>query len=472
LNSADIAPQHLFCAKARAIAAMQRSYAIPYPLSISMNEQLSQRPSPEDQAKHDEPPPRNFLQQLGPGLITGASDDDPSGIATYSQAGAQFGYRMLWTMLFVYPLMAGIQEISALLGRVTGHGIAGNIRLHYSRWLLYPVVFLLLVANAVNLAADLTMMGAAVKLLVGGPDHLYVLLLAAASVTLQIMLSYARYANLLKWMSLALFAYVATAFAAKVDWALAVTGTLIPSVDLSPDGLLMLIAILGTTISPYLFFWQASGEVEELRIHREEKPLKRAPSQANKQMRRIWWDTYLGMGVSNLIAFFIIITAAATLNAQGKSDIQSAADAAEALRPVAGPLAFALFAIGIIGTGLLALPVLAGSAAYAIGEAMHWKVGLDRKAGEARGFYAVIAVASVAGAALTFTHFDPIKALFWTAVINGIVAGPLMVVMLLMTSNSRIMGEFCISKRLRITGWLGTALMILATLGLIFSWTR
>lgn len=379
---------------------------------------------------------------------------------------------MLWTMIFVYPLMAGIQEISALLGRVTGHGIAGNIRLHYSRGLLYPVIFLLLVANTINLAADLTAMGAAVKLLIGGPDHLYVLLLAGTSVFLQVRLSYERYANLLKWLTLALFAYVATAFAARVDWPLVLKGAVTPSIPLDSNGLLMLIAILGTTISPYLFFWQASGEVEELRIHREEKPLKKSPGQAPRQMRRIMWDTYLGMGVSNLIAFFIIMTAAATLNAQGKTDIQSAEQAAEALRPVAGPLAFVLFAIGIIGTGMLALPVLAGSAAYAIGEAMHWKVGLDRKAGEAKGFYAVIAVASLGGAFLTFTHLDPIKALFWTSVINGIIAGPLMIVMLMMTTNPNIMGEFCISARLRVTGWVGTALMTSATLGLVLSWLK
>ncbi len=426
----------------------------------------------ETQTQRDEPPPRNFLKQLGPGLITGASDDDPSGIATYSQAGAQFGYRMLWTMVFVYPLMVGIQEISALLGRVTGHGIAGNIGRHYSRWLLYPVVLLLLVSNTINLAADLSAMGAAVKLLIGGPDHLYVLLLAGLSVALQIRLSYERYANLLKWFTLALFAYVATAFASNVNWTQALKGAVVPTLGLDSKSLLMLIAILGTTISPYLFFWQAAGEVEELRNHREEKPLKQAPEQAPQHLSRIKWDTYLGMGVSNVIALFIIITASATLNAQGKTEIESAAQAAEALRPVAGPFAFALFAIGIIGTGMLALPVLAGSAAYAVGEAMHWKVGLDRRAREARGFYGVIAVASLIGAALTLTHFDPIKALFWTSVINGVVAGPLMVLMLLMATNRKVMGEFCISPRLRISGWLATAVMIAATVGLFASWGK
>jgi NRAMP (natural resistance-associated macrophage protein)-like metal ion transporter len=420
----------------------------------------------------DEPPPRRFLKLLGPGLITGASDDDPSGIATYSQAGAQYGYGMLWTMVFVYPLMVSIQEISARIGRVTGHGIAGNMRRYYSRWLLYPVVFLLLVANTINLAADLSAMGAAVKLLIGGPAHLYIILLAGISVVMQIRIPYTQYAKVLRWLCLALFAYVATIFTVQINWGEALHGTFLPTLGLDGKSLTMFIAVLGTTISPYLFFWQASGEVEEVNKDEEAKPLKRAPEQAPKESARIVWDTYVGMAFSNLVAFFIILTVAATLHQQGKTEIETAAQAAEALRPVAGPLAFFLFAIGIVGTGMLALPVLAGSAAYAVGEALKWPTGLERKAHEAKGFYAVIAVATLLGIILNFTPIDPIKALIWTAVINGVTAAPLMVVMMLMTTNRKVMGQFTLSKYLRITGWLATALMMAATIGLFATWGR
>ncbi|MBS0657241.1 MAG: Nramp family divalent metal transporter [Verrucomicrobia bacterium] len=414
---------------------------------------------PSKRTLGDEPPPRRYLKMLGPGLITGASDDDPSGIATYSQAGAQFGYGMLWTMLFVYPLMAAMQEISALIGRVTGRGIAGNIRHYYSRWLLYPLVFSVLVANTINLAADLSAMGAALNLLVGGPALVYLVALAAVSVALQILVPYSRYAKILRWLCLALFAYVATVFIVRIDWGAALRGTFLPHLSLDSKYITMFVAVLGTTISPYLFFWQASGEVEEVTKNAAEKPLKQAPEQAPKQMERIKWDTYLGMAFSNVVAYFIILTAAATLNANGKTEIETAAQAAEALRPVAGPPAFFLFAAGIVGTGMLALPVLAGSAAYAVGEAMHWRTGLERKASEAKGFYAVIALATLIGVALNFWGLDPIKALFWSAVINGVVAAPLMVLMMIMTKNSKIMGKFTLDRRLLITGWIATVLM-------------
>ncbi len=420
----------------------------------------------------DEPPPRNFLKQLGPGLITGASDDDPSGIATYSQAGAQYGYGMLWTMLFVYPLMVSIQEISARIGRVTGNGIAGNMRRYYPRWLLYPIVFFLLVANTINLAADLSAMGAAVKLLIGGPTHLYIVLLAGISVVMQIRIPYSEYANILRWLCLALFAYVATVFTVHINWSEALRGTFLPNLALDGKSLTMFIAVLGTTISPYLFFWQAAGEVEEVNKHEATKPLKIAPEQAPKETQRIVWDTYLGMAFSNIVAFFIILTVAATLHQQGTTQIDTAAQAAEALRPVAGPLAFFLFAVGIVGTGMLALPVLAGSAAYAVGEAMRWPTGLERKAHEAKGFYSVIAVATILGIILNFTPLDPIKALIWTAVINGVTAAPLMVVMMLMTTNRKVMGQFTLSRYLRITGWLATALMLAATIGLFATWGK
>ncbi|WP_395748929.1 Nramp family divalent metal transporter [Prosthecobacter sp.] len=421
-------------------------------------------------AQRDEPPPRRFLKLLGPGLITGASDDDPSGIATYSQAGAQHGYGMLWTMLFVYPLMTSIQEISARIGRVTGQGIAGNIRRHYSVWLLHPLVILLLIANTINLAADLSAMGAAVKLLIGGPALLYVVVLAGVSVVLQVRIPYSRYAKILRWLCVALFAYVATVFMVKIDWGKAVTGTFIPNLVLDGRSLTMFIAVLGTTISPYLFFWQAAGEVEEVKSKDEVKPLKQAPEQAPKETQRIVWDTYVGMAFSNIVAFFIILTTAATLHQNGKTEIETAAQAAEALRPVAGPLAFFLFAVGIVGTGMLALPVLAGSAAYAVGEALRWPTGLERKAREAKGFYAVIAIATLLGLALNFTPMDPIKALIWTAVINGVTAVPLMVVMMLMTTNRKVMGQFTLSRYLLVTGWLATVLMAAASVGLFWTW--
>jgi Mn2+/Fe2+ NRAMP family transporter len=338
--------------------------------------------------------------------------------------------------------------------------------------LLYPVVFLLLVANTINLAADLSAMGAAVKLLIGGPAHLYIILLAGISVVMQIRIPYTQYAKVLRWLCLALFAYVATIFTVQINWGEALHGTFLPTLGLDGKSLTMFIAVLGTTISPYLFFWQASGEVEEVNKDEEAKPLKRAPEQAPKESARIVWDTYVGMAFSNLVAFFIILTVAATLHQQGKTEIETAAQAAEALRPVAGPLAFFLFAIGIVGTGMLALPVLAGSAAYAVGEALKWPTGLERKAHEAKGFYAVIAVATLLGIILNFTPIDPIKALIWTAVINGVTAAPLMVVMMLMTTNRKVMGQFTLSKYLRITGWLATALMMAATIGLFATWGR
>ena len=419
-----------------------------------------------------EPPPRRFLQTLGPGLITGASDDDPSGIATYSQVGAQFGFSVLWTMLFSYPLMTAIQEIAARVGRVTGRGIAANLRHHYPRWLLFPLIALVLAANTLNLGADIGAMGAALKLLIGGPASLYAAVFAVGSLLLEIFLSYNRYAKILKWLCLALFAYVGVVFVVKVPWAEALRGTVLPSISLNSEYLTALIAVLGTTISPYLFFWQASAEVEEMKSVPGEKPLKRTPQEAPAEFSRIHLDTYLGMGVSNLIAFFIILTAAVTLHAHGQTHIDTAQQAAEALRPVAGRLAFLLFGIGIIGTGLLAIPVLAGSAAYAISEGLHWRTGLERKPNEAIGFYAVLAAATLVGLGLNFTSMDPIRALFWSAVINGVVAVPVMVVMMLMACNAKVMGEFTLTRGLKIMGWLATAVMALAAIGLFATWGK
>jgi len=410
-----------------------------------------------------------ILDQLGPGLITGVSDDDPSGIATYSQVGAQFGFQMLWTMLFSYPLMCAIQEISARIGRVTGRGIAGNIHRHYPRKLLYPVISLLVLANVVNLGADIGAMGAALKLLIGGSAHLYCLLFSLLSVVLQILIPYSRYVRILKWLTFSLLAYVATVFAVHVPWGVALKSTFIPSLTFDYSSLQALIALLGTTISPYLFFWQASEEVEDEEGNTEDKPLLDAPEQAPAQFSRIRFDTLVGMGVSNLIAFFIILTTAVTLHLHGKTDIQTATDAAEALRPIAGNFCFFLFSCGIIGTGLLAVPVLAGSASYAVAETMEWKYGLERKAREARGFYSVIAGATLIGLALNFVGLDPIKALFWTAILNGIISVPLLFVIMMISCNPEVMGKFTLPRGLKILGWLTTIVMTAASIGLLVS---
>ncbi|HVC56482.1 MAG TPA: Nramp family divalent metal transporter [Stellaceae bacterium] len=414
---------------------------------------------------------RGILALLGPGLITGASDDDPSGIATYSQAGAQFGYATCWVMLFTWPLMAAIQEISARIGRVTGKGIAANLREHYSLWLLRAIVALLMVANIVNLGADLGAMGDALRLLVGGPSGAYVVVFAMGCAVLQIFARYARYVKILKWMTLSLFAYVATVLVVKVPWLEVVSRTLLPEFQWRQDYIVVIVAVLGTTISPYLFFWQASEEAEDERINPAEHPLTEAPEEAPGQIRRIEIDTYLGMGLSNLIALCIIITTAATLHQHGITNIQTSAQAAQALRPVAGAFAFAVFALGIIGTGLLAIPVLAGSAAYGLAEAMGWPAGLDRRPRDAKAFYGTIIVGTLIGVAINFVHLDPIKALFWSAVINGIVAVPLMVVMMLMTQRREVMGAFTLPRPLRVMGWLSTAVMAAAVATMFATWS-
>jgi len=417
---------------------------------------------------------RGILSALGPGLVTGASDDDPSGIATYSQVGSQLGYGLLWTMLFSYPLMAGIQEVSAQIGRVTGRGIAGNLRRHYAPTWLYLMVGLVLVANVINLGADIGAMGAAVRLLVGGPALLYAAGFAALSVALESLMPYDRYAHLLKWLTLSLLAYVATVFVVHVPWGHALRATLLPSFSWKAEYVVSIVAVLGTTISPYLFFWQAEEEVEAAHANPTDKPLRLNPRAAPSQLHRIHVDTYTGMAFSNLAAYFIILTAAATLWATGHYSIQTSTEAASALGPVAGPYARLLFALGIVGTGLLALPVLAGSAAYAVGEALRLPVGLNRDIGHARGFYAILGGATLIGLALNFhiIHLDPIKALFWSAVINGVVAGPIMVLMLLMASSPRVMGEFTLNARQKTLGWAATAVMLAAAVALFATWGK
>jgi NRAMP (natural resistance-associated macrophage protein)-like metal ion transporter len=415
---------------------------------------------------------RGLLRLLGPGLITGASDDDPSGIATYSQAGAQFGYSMGWVMLFTWPLMAAIQEISARIGRVTGKGIAANLREHYPPYLLRGMVGLLLVANFINLGADLGAMGNAVRLMVGGPRGLFVVLFAALCAILEIYASYSRYVKFLKWMTLSLFAYVATALVVKVPWGEVAANVLVPHVPWQTDYLVVIVAVLGTTISPYLFFWQASEEAEDERIDPAAHPLTEAPGEAPREIRRIRIDTYLGMGFSNLIALFIIVTTAATLHQQGITDVQTSEQAATALRPIAGEFAFLVFALGIIGTGLLAIPVLAGSGAYAVAEAMGWRTGLSRSPNDARAFYATIVSGTLIGVCINFVGLDPIKALFWTAVINGVVAVPLMIMMMLMTMRREVMGQFTLPRGLWAVGWLSTATMTAAVVAMFATWSE
>ncbi|MEO8669256.1 MAG: divalent metal cation transporter, partial [Bauldia sp.] len=416
-------------------------------------------PSPKDQLGRG-----GLLKALGPGLVSGAADDDPSGIATYSQVGAQFGYGLAWTMLFSFPLMTVIQAIAARIGCVTGRGIARNLRRHYAPWILRTAVLLLLFANVINLGADLGAMAAGLGLIIGGPLHLYALVFAVVCVVLEIFLPYARYAAILKWATLSLFAYVVVAFAAHVPWGTALYSTVVPHLVFDAPHAMAVVAVLGTTISPYLFFWQAGQEVEELH-RRHVKPLFVAPRNAGPELKRIRTDTIVGMGVSNLIALFIIFATAATLNASGVTTIETSADAAEALRPVAGDFAFALFAIGIIATGMLAVPVLAGSAAYAVAELFGWKEGLDRKPKEAKAFYATIAAATLGGVALNLTPIDPVRALYWAAVINGLLAAPLMAVMMLIATNPRIMGKLTLPRPMIYAGWLATGVMAAAAIG-------
>ena len=406
-----------------------------------------------------------LLQVLGPGLITGASDDDPSGIATYSQAGAQFGYAMAWTMIVTYPLMAAVQEISARIGRSTGRGLAGNILKIYPAPVVYALVVMLLAANVINIGANLGAMGEAVGLLLGGPHLLFVVAFGFLCAAMQIFLQYTRYVSVLKWLTLALFAYVATLFVVHIDWRDLATG-LRPTLSADDDFWQMTVAILGTTISPYLFFWQASQEVEDIRGMPRRQPLLKAPRQAPAAYDRIRLDTLVGMAFSNFVALAIMITVAATLHRAGITHIDSSAQAAEALKPIAGGLAFLLFALGIVGTGLLSVPVLAGSAAYALGEALHWRVGLSRKPAEAGAFYGAIGAATLIGMVLNIFKVDPITALYWSAVINGVVAVPMIVSMMMMTADQRIMGRFTIYGPLRALGWVTVTAMGMAVLGM------
>jgi len=422
------------------------------------------------QAKRRSGGTSRLLRMLGPGLVTGASDDDPSGIGTYSQIGAQFGYGLLWTMLISYPLMAAIQEISARIGRVTGCGIAANLRKSYPKPLLYAVIIAVTMANIFNLGADIGAMGDALHLLAPGKVSVFVVGIGAMSLIAILFVPYSAYVKYLKWLTLSLFAYVGVILFVHVSWGNVARATLIPRVQLTKEYLTALAAVLGTTISPYLFFWQASQEVEEVRNNRGEKALKRAPTQAEAQLGRIRVDTYLGMAFSNLVAFFIILTAASTLHAHGITQISTSAEAATALKPLAGRFAFALFACGIVGTGLLAVPVLAASAAYGIGEACGWNVSLERTPKQAAPFYAAICAATILGLSLNFLHINPVKALFWAAVVNGIVSAPLMAVIMIIASSRKVMGKFVIPPYLRSVGWIATAVMFFVGAGVFLTW--
>jgi NRAMP (natural resistance-associated macrophage protein)-like metal ion transporter len=403
---------------------------------------------------------------VGPGLLTGASDDDPSGIGTYAQVGAQFGFGLLWTMLFSYPLMVAAQLVCARIGRVTGQGLAGNLREHLPRWALWPLVALLLVANTINIGADLGAMGEGIHLLLPGHAGWYTVGFGLLSLVLEVLVPYHRYVDVLKWLTLALLTYVAAAFVVDVPWRRVAHDTLLPPLSPGKDYVTAIVAIFGTTISPYMFFWQASQEVEELDACDEDRALRDAPQQASAQLHRIGIDTYMGMGASNLVGFFIVLTTAATLHAHGQHDIQSAAQTAQALKPLAGEFASALFAMGMVGTGLLAVPVLAGSAAYAVGETMRWNAGLEHAPGRAPRFYAVIAVATLAGTAMNFLHLNPIKALFWTAVINGVIAVPMLAAVMVVAAKEQAMGRFAISGGLRAMGWITTAVMAACVAGM------
>lgn len=405
---------------------------------------------------------KSLLKRLGPGVITGAADDDPSGIATYSQAGAQTGFGLLWTVVLTWPMMVAVQSVSARIGRVTGRGLAANMMDVFPRPVVAVLVALLFVANTINIGADLSAMGAALRLSVGGSQHLYTGLFALGCLIGTVFIPYHRYVDVLKWLTFSLFAYVGIVFTVQIDWLAVLKGALLPRLALSADSLTLVVAVFGTTISPYLFFWQSSQEVEDEEADPEAAPLLEKPQQAPRELQRIGWETWAGMGMSNLVAFFIMLTTAVTLHQSGQTDIQSTEQAAQALKPIAGEAAFILFSIGIIGTGLLAVPVLAGSVAYAVGELFAWPTGLEHPPRQARGFYGVIAAAILLGVAVDLSSLDPIKALVWSAVVNGVIVVPILVATMIVASRPAQMGKFVASPLQRVFGWLTTAMMAVA----------
>ena len=409
----------------------------------------------------------SFFESLGPGLIAGCADDDPSGIATYSVAGAAFGYGTLWTALISFPLMAGIQMMCGRLGMVTGRGLASAIRIHYPRWVLWGACALLVLANVINIAADLGGMGDSAAMVTGVSAKIWTLLFTALIVSFLFWSSYRQIARVFKWMTLVLLAYVGTAFFAHVDWRAALLATVYPRVSWSRDSLSVLLGILGTTISPYLFFWQAAQEVEEERAEGRDQARRKGATDADLRRARV--DVLTGMLASNLIMYFIILTTAATLHRHGRTHIDSARQTAEALRPLAGKAAYWLFTSGLIGTGMLGVPVLAGSSAYAIAEASAWRGSLEKKPRGARGFYAVLALAMVGGLAIDFAGVDAIKMMFWSAVVNGALAPPLILLVILLTSNRRVMGKRVNSVGVNLLGWITFIVMSAATVGILIT---
>ncbi len=409
---------------------------------------------------------KSLAKRLGPGVITGAADDDPSGIATYSQAGAQVGVGLLWTVVLTWPMMVAVQSISARIGRVTGRGLAANMLDVFPRPVVGALIALLFVANTINIGADLSAMGAALRLSVGGSQHLYTLLFALGCLLSTVFIPYHRYVDVLKWLTFSLFAYVGIVFTVHIDWHAVALAVVLPRIEMTGQALTLVVAVFGTTISPYLFFWQSSQEVEEEEADPKAAPLLDKPAQAPRALARIGWETWIGMGASNIVAFFIMLATAVTLHANGHTDVQTTEQAAEALRPIAGNAAFILFSIGIVGTGLLAVPVLAGSVAYAAGELFAWPTGLEHPLREARGFYAVIVAAILLGIGVDLSPLDPIAALVWSAVINGVAVVPILVAMMIVASRSKQMGKFVATTSQRVLGWLTTAMMAVAAVGM------
>jgi NRAMP (natural resistance-associated macrophage protein)-like metal ion transporter len=409
---------------------------------------------------------RRFFAELGPGLITGAADDDPSGISTYSVAGATFGYAPLWTALFSFPLMAAVQLMCARLGMVSGRGLASVIRRHYSRRVLWGACALLIVANVINIGADLGGMAAVSEMVTGVKAYVWTPLYAAFIVSLLFWSSYRRIARVFKWLTLVLFAYVLAAFLARPDWGAVLRATLVPHVEWSNGYLAVFVGILGTTISPYLFFWQAAQEVEEDRAAGR-RTVRQRRGATDAELRRMRTDVLTGMFFSNLVMYFIILTTAATLHAHGETHIGTARQAAEALRPLAGAGAYWLFALGLIGTGMLGVPVLAGSCAYAVAEAEGWRGSLDDTPRLARRFYAVVAVAMLVGLVLNYVGLDAVTMLFWSAVVNGVLAAPLIVLVVLLTSDHAVMGKRVNPPLLRWLGWATAVIMTAATVGML-----
>ncbi len=404
------------------------------------------------------------LARIGPGLITGVADDDPSGIATYSQAGAQFGLNILWTMPLAFPLMSAVQLMCGSIGRVTGRGLAANIKKAFPPGVVQIAVVLLLIANTLNIAADVAAMGEVAEMVTGVNRHLMTAIFVFVTLILQLFVPYHRYVRFLKWLTVSLLAYAAVLFTVKIPWTVVLEGTFWPSFQWNSNSAAVVVGVFGTTISPYLFFWQASEEVEDMHAAPRSAPLVRDARPAAKELRRIRWDTWSGMFFSDITAYFIILATALTLHVAGITNIETAAQAASALKPLAGKFAYFLFAAGILGVGLIGVPVLAGSAAYALAEAMGWKEGLERKMSDARGFYGVIAVSVLAGLAIQYSPITPMKALFWSAVINGVVAVPLLIVLIILVSKKSVMGEFTASRPIVFLGWVTTAVMSAAAI--------